>query len=563
MSGNIFEKDLSELSDADFAVLDDHLNTHTIREQSVVKGRVLAIDNDRVLVDINYKAEGSIPLSEFRGEDGQINVEVGQEVEVYLEYVNQDAGCAELSKERADQEKAWIDIAKKFENNELIRGTVTHKVKGGLSVDIFNVKAFLPGSQVSLRTPKNLDQMVGRDFDFKIIKLNQKRGNIVLSRRAILEEKRKVEREETLSKLEVGNVMVGKVKNITDYGVFIDLGGIDGLLHITDITYARITHPSDVISKDDEIEVKILKYDATSQKVSLGRKQIHPDPWEEVQTKYPVGCTVRGKVVNKEKYGVFVELETGIEGLIHSSEMSWGHRNKDKDNELNIGDEVQAMVKGIETQERRISLSIKELSENPWVDLDQRFPVGSLVTGNVRAIVEYGIFVSVLPNIDGLVHISDVSWSKRDKKPLANFKKGDVVRARVKDVDVDSERFSLSIKDVTEDPWLSVQSRYFLGQIVSGKVASYTEYGVFVEIEDGVDGLIHTTELINETDVKDNYPAGKEIKVEILRIDASDRRISLSEKGANAQGGNSSNFTVQASTKGGSKNLDEFLNTTK
>jgi small subunit ribosomal protein S1 len=421
-------------------------------------------------------------------------------------------------------------------------------VKGGLSVDI-GVKAFLPGSQVSLRPMKNLEQLLDRVFDFRIIKFNKKRGNIVLSRRALLEEKRRVERAKTLENLEIGNIMRGKVKNITEYGVFIDLGGIDGLLHITDMTWARINHPEEMVQKDDEIDVKILKFDPESQRVSLGHKQLFPNPWEDVESKYPVGCVVKGSIVNIEKYGIFVELEKGIEGLIHVTELSWQKRGPDHQQQYSVGEEVEALVKNVDLNDNRISLSIKGITSNPWQDIDVRYPVGSVISGKVRGIKEYGIFLEIEEGIDGLVHVSDLSWSKRDKNPSSLYSLGDEVTAKVKDIDVSNERLSLSIKDVSEDPWLSVQSRYFIGQVTEGKVASNTEFGVFVEIEDGVDGLIHETHLLKDKSA-DNYPQGSVLKVEILRIEAFDHRISLSEKNANNESGSVSDYIVT----GGSKN---------
>jgi small subunit ribosomal protein S1 len=355
--------------------------------------------------------------------------------------------------------------------------------------------------------------------------------------------------------------MTGKVKNITDYGVFIDLGGIDGLLHITDMTYARINHPNEMVKKDDEIQVKILKYDVESQRVSLGHKQIYPNPWDNVETRYPLNCIVKGTVVNIEKYGIFVELEKGIEGLIHHSEMSWNSRFRENDVAYQIGDEVEALVKEIDLKEERISLSIKEITSNPWDGIDIRYPVGSVITGVVKNIADYGIFLEIEDGIDGLVHVSDLFWSKRDKRPNEVFQKGDKVSAKIKDIDMEKQRFSLSIKEVTEDPWLSVQSRYFLGQVVDGQVVSHVDYGIFVEIEDGVDGLIHSADLVKatkdskKTDLRTLYPFGTDIKVEILRIDV-DRRIMLAEKGDNTGTANADDFIAQGNS---SMNLNDVL----
>lgn len=555
MSSNIMDIDLSQLNEADFNLsIDELVSGHTTLEQSVVNGTVLRIDEERVLIDINYKAEGFVDIGEFMV-DGELAVAVGDSVEVFLERVDQEAGHAVISKSKAVQVKAWEEIEQKFDNNETIQGTITHRVKGGLSVDI-GVKAFLPGSQVSLRPMKSLEQLLERQFDFRIIKFNKKRGNIVLSRRALLEEKRRVERAETLENLEIGNIMRGKVKNITEYGVFIDLGGIDGLLHITDMTWARINHPEEMVQKDDEIDVKILKFDADSQRVSLGHKQLFPNPWEGVETKYPVGCVVKGKVVNIEKYGIFVELEKGIEGLIHVTELSWQKRGPDHQQQYNLGDEVEALVKNVDLNDNRISLSIKSITSNPWEDIEIRYPVGSVINGKVRGIKEYGVFLEIEEGIDGLVHVSDLSWSKRDKNPNTLYNLGDEVTAKVKEIDVENERLSLSIKDVSEDPWISVQIRYFIGQIVEGKVASTTEFGVFVEIEDGVDGLIHESELLKEKNAE-NYPQGATLKVEILRIEAFDHRISLSEKSANVEEGSVNDYIVSGTST--SAQLDEVL----
>jgi len=375
-------------------------------------------------------------------------------------------------------------------------------------------------------------------MDFKIIKFNKRRGNIVLSRRVLLEEERKLKREETLKDLQVSAVMYGVVKNITDYGAFIDLGGIDGLLHITDMTYGRINHPSEMVEVGQSIEVKILKFDPDSQRVSLGTKQIRPDPWEEVDLKYPVGAIVRGKVVSMPDYGVFVELEDGIEGLVHISEMTWNKRIKHPSKLVNQGDLVEAKVIGVDADEKRISLSMKELEMNPWDLVEERYPVGSIVRGKVRNITDFGIFVGIEEGIDGLVHISDLSWSQRIKHPSEVFKKGDDVEAKVLKIERDAERFSLGIKQLSEDPWYSVQGRYFLGQVVKGKVVSGTDFGIFVEIEPGVEGLVHMSEL-NEADGnnwRERYPDGREMLVEIRRIDQYDRKISLSEKGAVERG---------------------------
>ena len=525
--------DLTTLDREDFQkFFNDYLENSPIREQSVVQGRVINVEGDWVTVDIGYKAEGVIPRHEFLDADNNLMVKPGDEVDVYLDSMEEEDGQLVLSKEKADQMKAWDEISKAVERDEIVRGAVLARVKGGLSVDI-GVKAFLPGSQVDLRPVKNLEKLIGETLEFKIIKFNKRRGNIVLSRRVLLEEERQAKRQETLKGLQVGAAMNGVVKNITDYGAFIDLGGIDGLLHITDMTYGRINHPSEMVEVGQTLEVKILKFDPDTQRVSLGYKQIRPDPWEEVEYKYPVGSIVRGKVVSLQDYGIFVELEDGIEGLVHISEMTWNKRVKHPSKLVALGDYVEAKVLGVDVENKRISLGMRQLEPNPWDIVEQSYPVGSIVRGKVRNITDFGIFVGIEEGIDGLIHISDLSWSQRIKHPSEIYKKGDEVEARVLNIDRENERFSLGIKQLRDDPWLSVQSRYFLGQVVKGHVVSRTDFGVFVEIEEGVEGLVHLSELaLSSGDWQEQYPDGKETMVEIIRIDGHDRRISLSERGA-------------------------------
>ena len=544
--------DLTMLDREDFAkFFSDYLENSPIREQSVVRGRIINVEGDWVTVDIGYKAEGVIPKSEFIDQDGNLTVKSGDEVDVYLDSMEEEDGQLVLSKEKADQMKAWDEISKAVDQDQMVRGIILSRVKGGLAVDI-GVKAFLPGSQVDLRPVKNLEKLIGETMEFKIIKFNKRRGNIVLSRRVLLEEERQAKRQETLKGLQVGAIMQGVVKNITDYGAFIDLGGIDGLLHITDMTYGRINHPSEMVEVGQTMEVKVLKFDPDSQRVSLGYKQIRPDPWEEVEYKYPVGAIVRGKVVSIQDYGIFVELEDGIEGLVHISEMTWNKRIKHPSKLVQLGDYVEAKVLGVDVEGKRISLGMRQLEPNPWDVVEQTYPVGSIVRGKVRNVTDFGIFVGIEEGIDGLIHISDLSWSQRIKHPSELYKKGDDVEARVINIERDSERFSLSIKQLREDPWLSVQSRYFLGQVVKGHVVSRTDVGIFVEIEEGVEGLVHMSELANTGgDWQEQYPDGKELMVEIIRTDAHERRISLSERGGSdrgTEGGNMGDYMSRQSS---------------
>jgi small subunit ribosomal protein S1 len=428
--------------------------------------------------------------------------------------------------------RAWDEISKAVEKDEVVKGLVTGRVKGGLQVDI-GVKAFLPGSQVDLRPVKNLDKLIGETHEFKIIKFNKKRGNIVLSRRVLLEHEREAKRELTIERLQIGAIMNGVIKNITDYGAFVDLGGIDGLLHITDMSWGRLQHPNEMFQVGDAVEVKVLKFDPETQRVSLGYKQIKPDPWEEAEYKYPVGSIVRGTVVSIADYGAFVALEDGIEGLIHISELTWNKRIKHPSKLLNVADTVEAKVLGVDVDNKRISLGRRQLEPNPWDVVEQQFPVGSVVTGKVRNITDFGIFVGIDEGIDGLVHISDLSWGSRIRHPSDRYKKGDDVEARVLSIDKENERFSLGVKQLTEDPWYTVHGRFYTGQIVTGKVVHKAEFGAFVELEDGVEGLVHLSEMKAESgDWKEAYREGHEITAQIIHIDARDRKISLSEKGA-------------------------------
>ncbi len=507
------------------------LDDKPIKEHSVIRGTVIALETDHVIVDVSYKSEGVIDAREFKDPDGNLGVKIGDEIDVYLDRLEDDDGRLVLSKERADMMKAWDEISKAVEADEVVEGTIIARVKGGLAVDI-GVRAFLPGSQVDLRPVKNLDKLIGSRASFKIIKFNKKRGNIVLSRRVLLEQEREERRKETLEKIQVGSVIDGTVKNITDYGAFIDLGGIDGLLHITDMSWGRINHPSELFHVGDEIQVRILKFDPENQRVSLGYKQIREDPWETAPQKYPIGAVVHGKVVSLPDYGAFVELEDGIEGLVHISEMTWNKRVKHPSKLLSIGDAVEAVVLDLDMENKRISLGMKQLETNPWDLVEATYPVGSVITGNVRNITDFGIFVGIEEGIDGLVHISDLSWGQRIKHPSEKFKKGDEVTAKVLNIDRDQERFSLSIKHLSEDPWQAVNAKYFLGQVVAGEVVHVADFGVFVELEDGVEGLIHVSEVNDDGDLRECYPVNKPLQATIISIDPHERKIGLSERAA-------------------------------
>lgn len=507
------------LEDSDFKVGD------------VVSGQVVEVQEDYVLVDINYKSEGLIPISEFRVVEGQRDVKVGETVEVYIDRIENENGMVVLSKDKADMLRAWNDISRAAENQEVIEGTIIAKVKGGLSVDI-GVKAFLPGSQIDLRPVRNMDVYIGKRYKFKVIKFNKKRGNIVLSRRALLEEERETLRTQTLDAMKEGSVVRGIVKNITDYGAFIDLGGMDGLLHITDMSWGRVKHPSELVNVGDEIEVKVLKFDNEKERVSLGLKQLRPDPWESVADQFPVGKKLSGKIVSLADYGAFVELAEGIEGLIHVSEMSWIKRVKHPSQMVKVGDEVNVQVLEVDTPNRRISLGMKQLEPNPWLELKDTYPPGTIIEGEVKSITDFGIFIGVEEGIDGLVHISDFSWTKRINHPSELFKKGDKVRAVVLGVDIENERFSLGIKQLESDPWSNIEDKYKIGSQHDVKVTKSADFGVFVELESDIEGLIHISELSTKRVEKpeDVVKVGESIRAEIITIDKDSRKIGLSAK---------------------------------
>ena len=497
----------------------------------VVQGTVVEVQTDYVLVDINYKSEGLIPINEFRMVEGQRSVKPGDVVEVYIDRVENENGMVVLSKDKADMLRAWNDISRAAENEELIEGTIIAKVKGGLSVDI-GVKAFLPGSQIDLRPVRNMDMYIGKKYKFKVIKFNKKRGNIVLSRRALLEEERENLRSQTLDAMKEGSIVTGIVKNITDYGAFIDLGGMDGLLHITDMSWGRVKHPSEILNIGDEIKVQVLKYDTERERVSLGLKQLQQDPWEAAKDTYPAGTKLHGKVVSLADYGAFVELAEGIEGLIHVSEMSWTKRVKHPSQVVNVGDEVDVVVLEVDSANRRISLGMKQLQANPWIEMKENYPPGTIIEGEVKSITDFGIFVGIEEGIDGLVHISDFSWTKRVNHPSEVYAKGQQVRAVVLGVDIENERFSLGIKQLEADPWARIDEKYKIGTQHDVKVVKLADFGAFVELEADIEGLIHVSEITTDriTKPEEAVKVGDTLKAEIISIDKDARKIGLSAK---------------------------------
>jgi len=505
----------------------------TLEEGQILRGTVIDITPDHVTVDVGYKSEGQIPMQEFLKRDRKVDVKIGDRIDVLLERKESEEGLLTLSKEKADRIKVWREISRSCREGEVIEGEIVGKVKGGLSVDIGRLLAFLPGSQIDLKPVRNLDALIGQRLKFKVIKFNRKRNNIVLSRRILLDEERKQSREETLKNLKEGDIVEGMVKNLTDYGAFVDLGGMDGLLHITDVSWGRIGHPSEKLSVGERIKVKVLHFDREKEKVSLGLKQALPDPWEFVPEKYPSGSRIKGKVVNLTDYGVFVELEGGVEGLVHISELTWSKKMKHPSKIVHIGDMVDVVVLDCDPAKRRISLGMKQMEPNPWTLIEEKYPVGTKVVGRVKTVTDFGIFIGFDEGVDGLVHVSEMSWTKKIKHPGELYKKGQEVEAVVLNIDRKNERFSLGIKQLTPDPWKDVARRYRKGDVVAGKVTNVTDFGAFVELEEGIEGLVHVSEISREKVEKpsDVLKVGDTLSAVVLHIDPYDRRIGLSIKG--------------------------------
>lgn len=529
-----------------------------IQYGNIAQGKVVQITNDMVMVDVGWKTEGFIPASELKDTQGNINVSVGDEIEVFIDKRDADGNLI-LSKNKATKLKVWDEIKSACENNTPVKGKVVEKVKGGLSVDI-GIIAFLPGSQVDVRPIKDLDQFVGQTMDFKVLKYDRKRNNVVLSRRSIVASERETEKKDILESIQEGSIVQGVIKNITDYGIFIDLGGIDGLLHVTDISWGRITKPSDHFRKGDKITVKVLSFDREKERVSLGFKQLTENPWEHIMEKYPVGSIAEGKVVNLTDYGVFVELETGVEGLVHISEMYWTREIKHPSKVLKVGDEIKVVVLDVNTEAKRISLSLKQTSPNPWEKLKEKYPEGTIVKGVVRNITNFGVFVGIEEGIDGLIHVSDISWKHRVSHPSEYFKKGQEVEAVVEKVDVENEKFSLSVKKMEKNPWEALSQKYAPGSVVNGKITNFTDFGIFVEIEEGIEGLVHISE-ISQKRVKTSselYAMGDTVSAVIKSIDPKSKKIRLSIKDAEAPAPSSSNHYLNNKENLGS-NLAQAL----
>ncbi|MDD3312689.1 30S ribosomal protein S1 [Pseudodesulfovibrio sp.] len=514
--------------------LDEYLNSDfgDLDEGTIVSGEVVKVDKDYVLVDVNFKSEGQIPVSEFTEVDGTVNVKIGQKVDVFVARKNEAEGTIYLSRDKAKRMQLFDKLEELQEKDGVAVGRIVRRIKGGYTVDLGGVEAFLPGSHVDLRPVPDMDALVNQEFEFKILKINRRRSNVIVSRRVLLEEMRSEQRDKLLGTLEDGQVVKGKVKNVTEYGVFIDLGGLDGLLHITDMSWKRIKHPKEMVQLGDDLELKILSFDRDAQKVSLGLKQLVPDPWENIAEKYPQGARFTGVITNLADYGAFVELENGVEGLVHISEMSWTRKLRHPSQMVKVGEEVEVVVLGVDPDKKRISLGMKQISPNPWDVVAEKYPEGTVLEGAIKNITEFGVFIGIEEGIDGLIHVSDISWTKKIRHPSEVYKVGDSVQAKVLTVDKENEKFTLGVKQLTEDPWTQVPSKYPVGQMITGTVTNITDFGLFVEVEEGIEGLVHVSE-ISRKKVKspsEMFKEGDSIEAKVIHVSADERRLGLSIK---------------------------------
>jgi len=523
--------EINDSEEMSFAELFEQEDNNTVIEVgAVATGTVVGLNNDMVLLDVGDKAESYISLAEFRHEDPDREIKIGDQFEVFIER-RKDEGGLQLSREKAIAIKVWEKIAEIQEEDGTIEGRIESRVKGGMSVDV-GVPAFLPYSQIDLRPVKDLDSLIGQSFEFKVLKFNRKRNNVVISRRAILEEQRAKLREKMCSSLEEGQTIRGAITNITDYGLFIDLGGMDGLCHITDLSWGRVSHPSKLYSVGEEIEVKVLKYDRDTDRVSLGVKQLKEDPWARVPERYPVGSTVTGKVVSITDYGVFVELEEGVEGLVHISEMSWSKKPRHPSKMVSVSDEIQIKVLKVEADTKRISLGMKQMLPNPWEVVEDNYPVGSIIEGKIKNITDFGIFIGIEEGIDGLIHVSDLSWTERIKHPSEKYAKGETIQAVVLKIDKENERFSLGVKQLEPDPWQAAAHKYPTGTTIDGIITNVTDFGIFVQLEEGIEGLVHVSEISREkidTPIG-MFTVGDPMKAMIISVSPDDRKIAMSTK---------------------------------
>jgi small subunit ribosomal protein S1 len=522
-------------ADMDFeSALENYLNPNfgEVEEGSIVRGEVVKIGNESVLVDVSFKSEGQIPIEEFLDSEGNLTVNVGDKVDVFVINKDEMEGFISLSRARAKRMKVLDELESLQQEEKNVMGKILSRIKGGYTVQINNVEAFLPGSHVDLRPVPDMDALVGQEYEFRILKINRRRSNVIVSRRVLLEEDREQKRQSLLTNLEEGQVVTGKVKNITEYGVFVDLGGLDGLLHITDMSWKRIKHPKEMVQLGDELELKVLQFDENDQKVSLGMKQLVPDPWENITATYPEGKKVSGKVTNIVDYGAFVELETGVEGLVHISEMSWTRKLRHPSQMVKVGDEVEVVILGVDSERKRISLGMKQVRENPWDVVSEKYPEGTVLEAPIKNITDFGMFIGIEEGIDGLIHVSDISWTKKIRHPGELYKVGDMVQAKVLTVDKENEKFTLGIKQLTEDPWSQIPVRYPVGTNVSGKITNITDFGLFVEVEEGIEGLVHLSELSRKKvkSPKEIFEEGQDIMAKVIHVSADERRLGLSIK---------------------------------
>lgn len=521
--------------DMDFeAALEDYLNADfgNLDEGSIVSGEVVKVDKDFVLIDVNFKSEGQIAVSEFLDADGEMTVAVGDKVDVFVANKNENEGTIHLSRDKAKRMQLFDKLEEVQESEGVVEGRIIRRIKGGYTVDLGGVEAFLPGSHVDLRPVPDMDALVDQTYEFKILKINRRRSNVIVSRRVLLEEQRNEMRSQLLETLEEEQTVKGKVKNITEYGVFIDLGGLDGLLHITDMSWKRIKHPKEMVALGDELELKVLNFDKEGQKVSLGLKQLVPDPWEDISGKYPEGAKYSGKVTNLADYGAFVELEAGVEGLVHISEMSWTRKLRHPSQMVRVGDEVDVIVLGVDPDKKRISLGMKQVKPNPWDVVAEKFPEGTILEGQIKNITEFGVFIGIEDGIDGLIHVSDISWTRKVRHPSEVYAVGDSVQAKVLTVDKENEKFTLGVKQLSEDPWSQVPNKYPVGCTLDGLVTNITDFGLFVEVEEGIEGLVHVSEISHKKikNPSEMFKEGVTIQAKVIHVSADERRLGLSIK---------------------------------
>jgi len=545
--------------------LENYLNSDfgDIEEGVIVSGEVVKIDDSYILVDVNFKSEGQIPLDEFM-ENGQVTVKVGDTVDVYVVRKNEREGSIVLSREKAKRMQVLDELEKLLDSGDVVVGRIVRRIKGGYVVEIKGIEAFLPGSHVDLRPVPDMDALVNQDFEFRVLKINRRRSNVIVSRRVLLEEDRDRKRGELLTTLEEGQSVVGVVKNITEYGVFIDLGGLDGLLHITDMSWKRIKHPKEMVQLGDELTLKVLSFDKDEKKVSLGLKQLVMDPWANISEKYPEGYKLSGKVTNLVDYGAFVELEAGVEGLVHISEMSWTRKLRHPSQMVRPGDEVDVIILGVDVDRKRISLGMKQVAPNPWDLVAEKYPEGTILEASVKNITEFGLFIGIEDGIDGLIHVSDLSWTKKIRHPNELYKVGDVVRAKVLTVDKENEKFTLGIKQLADDPWLDVPNRYPVGTMLTGTITNITDFGLFVEVEEGIEGLVHVSEMSKKKikSPKEAFNEGDAIEAKVIHVSADERRLGLSLKAQEPErkrtGGAGEFRTTQSGSMTGS-NLGDMI----